>query len=118
MNSFIIISELEVFYRVGVPDEERAKPQRLLLSLEIGHDFSAAAESDDIKSTIDYYSVCERLRSFGEGREWKLIETLASDIAALILDDFKAAKVQVEVRKFIIPDTSYVAVKLARGRER
>ena len=26
MNSFILISELEVFYRIGVPDAERAKP--------------------------------------------------------------------------------------------
>jgi len=38
MNSFIIISELEVFYRIGVPDSERAKPQRLLLNVEIGSD--------------------------------------------------------------------------------
>ena len=115
-SSFIIISELEVFYRVGVPESERAKPQRLLLNLEIGHDFSTATQTDDVNATIDYYSVCQRLRTFGEGREWKLIETVASDIAALILDEFKAGKVQVEVRKFIIPETSYVAVKLARSR--
>jgi FolB domain-containing protein len=116
VNSFIIISGLEVFYRVGVPDEERAKPQRLLLNLEIAHNFAQAAESDELRSTIDYYSVCQRLQSFGEKREWKLIEKLADDIAKTILDDFGAERVEVEVRKFIVPQTNYVAVKLLRSR--
>ena len=116
MNSFIVISELEVFYRVGVPDEERAQPQRLLLNVEIAYDFTRAAETDDLQSTIDYYSVCSRLLSFGEKREWKLIEKLADDIAEMILSDFGAGRVQVEVRKFIIPQTNYVAVKLVRAR--
>lgn len=31
----IIINELEVFMRVGVPEAERAKPQRLLLTVEL-----------------------------------------------------------------------------------
>jgi dihydroneopterin aldolase len=116
MNSFIIISELEVFYRIGVPDSERAKPQRLLLNVEIGSDVSHAAASDDLAKTIDYYSVCQRLLSFGEGKEWKLIETLAEDIATIILNDFDAARVQIEVRKFIIPQTRYVGVKLLRSK--
>jgi 7,8-dihydroneopterin aldolase/epimerase/oxygenase len=116
VNSFILISELEVFYCVGVPDAERAKPQRLLLSLEIGYDVSKAAATDDLRSTIDYYTVCQRLLSFGEGREWKLIEALATDIADMVLEEFSAARVQVEVRKFIIPQTSFVAVRLVRSR--
>jgi dihydroneopterin aldolase len=56
------------------------------------------------------------LLSFGEGREWKLIEALASDIATMVLEEFSAARVQVEVRKFIIPQTSFVAVRLVRAR--
>ena len=43
--SRISIVDLEVFYRVGVPEAERAKPQRLLLTVEMDFDFSAAAES-------------------------------------------------------------------------
>jgi len=37
--SFITIVDLEVFYRVGISEEERAKPQRLLLTLDINFDF-------------------------------------------------------------------------------
>jgi dihydroneopterin aldolase len=56
----ILISNLEVFYHVGVSDEERSKPQRLLVSVEITHDFTAAIASDNLAETIDYYAVSQR----------------------------------------------------------
>ncbi len=114
--SQISIVDLEVFYRVGVPDAERAQPQRLLLTIEMESDFSAAATSDSIVDTIDYYAVTQKLLKFGESREWKLIEKLAADIAGLILAEFKPPAVTVEVKKFIIPQARYVAVSLTRAR--
>src|ERR1041385_3709559 len=99
----ITIKDLEVFCCVGVPDEERAKPQRLLVTVEMEHDFSSAAMGDDIGQTIDYYAVSQRLLKFGEGAHWKLIETLAADIAQMVLDEFHPRSVNVEVKKFIIP---------------
>ena len=110
----INIVDLEVFYRVGVPEAERAQPQRLLLTLELESDFSAAAKSDGIADTIDYYAVTQRLLKFGEGREWKLIEKLAADIADVVLQEFKPQAVSVEVKKFIIPQARYVSVSLMK----
>lgn len=112
----ISIVDLEVFYRVGVPDAERAQPQRLLLTVEMEADFTVAARSNDIADTIDYFAVSQRLLKFGEGRSWKLIEKLATDIANTILIEFKPASVMVEVKKFIIPETRYVSVSLSRKR--
>ena len=112
--SKISIVDLEVFYRVGVPDAERAQPQRLLLTVELESDFTAAAKSDGIADTIDYYAVTQRLLQFGEGREWKLIEKLASDIVDTVLKEFKPQSVFVEVKKFIIPEARYVSVSLLR----
>ena len=112
--SKIAIVDLEVFYHVGVPDEERAQAQRLLLTVEMEHDFSQAAQTDDLTHTINYYAVTQRLLKLGEGRSWKLIETLASDIAQLVLAEFQATAVTVEVKKFIIPQARYVAVSLSR----
>ena len=108
--SKISIVDLEVFYRVGVPDAERAKPQRLLLTVEMDFDFSKAAKSDDIADTIDYFAVSQRLLKFGDGREWKLIEKLAADIADMILAEFKPQSVTVEVKKFPIPQAQHVSV--------
>ncbi len=110
----ISIVDLEVFYRVGVPDAERARPQRLLLTVELESDFAAAAKSDGIADTINYYAVTQRLLKLGEGREWKLIEKLAADIADLVLSEFKPLAVSVEVKKFIIPEARQVSVSLTK----
>ena len=112
----IIITDLEVWYQVGVPDAERAKAQRLLLTLELKHDFTAAASSDNLAETIDYFAVCQRLLKFGNGREWKLLERLGLDIAEIILGEFRAVEVSIEIKKFIIPETKHVAVRLSRRR--
>ena len=113
----IIISELEVFYRVGVTEQERAQPQRLLITVEMVHDFKAAAARDNLAETIDYAAVSERLLHFGADVHWELIETLAADLAAMILDQFSPKQVSVEVKKFCIPQARYVAVTLTRPRK-
>ena len=113
----ISIIDLEVFYRVGVADEERAKPQRLLLTIEMEGDFSKAAKTDLIEDTIDYFTVSQRILKFGEGKSWKLIEKLAADLYEMILADFKPDSVSVEVKKFPIQQARYVSVSLPqRGR--
>ncbi len=112
----ISIIDLEVFYRVGVPDVERAQPQRLLLTVEMESNFSAAAKSDGIADTIDYFAVTQRLLKFGEGRSWRLIEKLAADIAGAILSEFKPQSVTVEVKKFVIPQARHVSVSLTKAR--
>ncbi len=110
----IILSDLEVHFRVGVTEAERACPQRLLISVEMGHDLSGAASADALSKTIDYQEVTTALLRLGDDRCWALIETVAADVARLILDQFKAAQVTVEVRKFVIPQARYVSVRLRR----
>lgn len=110
----IIINDLEVLYRIGVSEEERATPQRLLISVEMTRDVSAAAATDDLTKTIDYYAVTQRLISFGEGKSWKLLEKLAADIGGLILAEYRPDSVSVEVKKFIIKEARFVAVQLTR----
>ena len=113
----IIVHDLEVWYYVGVSDSERQQPQRLLLTLELEHDFRAAMESDDLQDTIDYGNLCERLLNFGEDRAWKLIEKLASDIADFILNEYGAQAVSVEVKKMVITAADYVSVRLRKTKE-
>ncbi len=114
--SKITIVDLEVFYNVGVTDEERAKPQRLLLTIDMNLDFSSASVSDRIEKTIDYNKVCKDMLKFGEGRSWKLLERLVSMIADHILAEYKPQAVLIEVKKFVIPQARYVAVSLTQSR--
>jgi FolB domain-containing protein len=114
--SFITIVDLEVFYRVGISEEERAKPQRLLLTLDIKFDFSSAAMSGRIGRTIDYYEVTQRLLKLGETRSWRLIESVATDVGDKILSEFHPESVTVEVKKFSIPEARYVSASLTKQR--
>jgi len=114
MMDQIVIHELEVSYRVGVTNHERVRPQRLVLNIELEHDLTPAAASDDVAKTIDYYQLSRRVLAFGEGRSWKLIETIAVHMTEMILRDFKPASVMVEVKKFVVPEARWVCVRVRR----
>jgi FolB domain-containing protein len=113
----IRVSELEVHYRVGVPDEERAEPQRLLITVDMKVQARQAAQTDDVSRTVNYFEVSQDLLRFGEGRSWKLLERLSAELAEMILEKYRPEIVWVEVRKFIIPEARYVSVSCERSRE-
>jgi dihydroneopterin aldolase len=114
--SRINVVDLEVFYQVGVTDEERAKPQRLLITVEMDFDFSTAALGDRVEKTINYFDVAQELLKYGERRSWKLLEKLAVNLADHIISRFRPQAVQIEVKKFPIPEARYVSVMVARSR--
>jgi len=114
--SKITIVDLEVSFRVGVPDEERARPQRLLVTVDMEFDFSSAARTDRITKTVDYYQVARQVLKYGEKRSWKLIEKLATDLAEMILSRFNPDGVTVEVKKFPLTEARYVSVCVAKSR--
>jgi len=114
--SRINIVDLEVFYQVGVTDEERAKPQRLLITVEMDFDVSSAVLTDRVEKTINYFEVAQELLKFGDQRSWKLLEKLAANIADHIMLRFRPEAVTIEIKKFPIPEARYVSVIVARAR--
>lgn len=114
-NDEIRIEELELFALVGVSDEERAQPQRLTISLVLQPRNSFCDLGDDLARTVDYAAVCAELRRFVAGREAKLIETLANDMATHLIARFPIARVELELRKFVLPETRFVAVRVTRA---
>jgi 7,8-dihydroneopterin aldolase/epimerase/oxygenase len=114
--SRISIVDLEVFYQIGITEEERAKPQRLLITVEMDFDFSTAALSDRLEKTINYFDVAQELLKYGHNRNWKLLEKLTANVADFILARFKPETVTVEIKKFPIPQARYVSVVLVRTR--
>ena len=108
--SKISVVDLELNLHVGVTDEERAKPQRILMTVDMAYDFSSAIATDRITKTIDYFQVAQQLVEFGKGRSWKLIEKLSNDAGEMVLSEFQPSAVTITVKKFVIPQAAYVSV--------
>lgn len=112
----IHVSNLALNVHVGVSDEERARPQRLTVSLTLRPVRGFVALEDRIENTVNYSAVCAAVRALAATHPRRLIETLAADLAEAVLARFPVVSVDVELRKYILPDTDYVAVRLTRHR--
>ncbi len=115
MTDHIHIENLELSAHIGVPDAERAAAQRLTVSLTFEPHRDFRGLGDELAKTVDYFAVCEEVKGLSAARPRKLIETLAEEIADLVLERFAVAAIEVELRKFILPDTAYVAVVIRRA---
>jgi dihydroneopterin aldolase len=114
MPDRILIQALELSSRIGVPAEERTAPQRLTANivLEPIRDFRAL--EDRIENTVDYFTLSEFVKKLTSTGERRLIETLAEEIATELLAQFPLRAVEIELRKYILPDTEFVAVQIRR----
>jgi dihydroneopterin aldolase len=95
----IFIDDLRVTTLIGIYPREKAMPQTVEISLQIGCSTASAGASDDIHDTIDYAVVVDRLRAELGARHFNLLEKLAEHVALLLLDDFGATWVRVSIAK-------------------
>ena len=115
MSDLIRIVDFEVHAHIGVTEEERRTAQRLLITLEMTvATFAHAAKTDDISRTVNYYDVAQRLALVTAKRPRKLLETLAEEIATEVLKSYPMQKLALEIKKFILPGTQYVSVRIER----
>lgn len=114
MNDRIVISQLGVSACVGATADERRQPQKLRVSLAMEPQAGLGGLGDVLEKTVDYAAVSEAVKTLAARGERHLIETLAEEIAAFLLAGYPLAAVEVEVRKFVLPDTEFVAVRIRR----
>ena len=110
----IHIEQLDVFARIGVPDEERANPQRLTVSISFWPYQQISDLADHIERTVNYSAVVEETKNFVRNQSVSLIETLADRIASHLLKSFPIQKVTIELRKFALDDAKYVSTTITR----
>jgi len=93
----LLIENLALALHVGVGEAERARPQRLLVTLRAAVT-PRAPRRDEVAEVVDYGVIAAAIRALA-GREVKLLETLAGTIAALAFADPRVEAVEVELRK-------------------
>jgi FolB domain-containing protein len=111
----IHIEQLDVFTRIGVPEEERANPQRLTVNISFWPSQQSSDLADHIERTVNYSAVAEETKNFVRDQSVSLIETLAERLASHLLNSFLIQKVTIELRKFALQDAKYVSVTVTRG---
>lgn len=95
----VFIRDLRVETVVGIFDWERRIRQTVILDLDMSADIRRAAHSDRIEDTLDYKAVAKRVAQFVGAAQFQLVETLAEQIAALIIREFRVAHVKVTLHK-------------------
>jgi dihydroneopterin aldolase len=95
----ILIPDYRISCHVGVPKEERDVAQDVLIDVELGLDLSQAGRADDFSLTVDYEEVCKTVATTVERRPRKLIETIAEEVAEVLLANYPVQAVKVQVRK-------------------
>ena len=104
----IRIVDLAVDTRIGVPAEERARPQTVVISVEAFLDTGPAGKTDDLAKTVDYGEMVAEIARLVRETQVQLLETLAERIADLVLAEDAVTRVEVEVGKEHPPVTEQV----------
>jgi len=108
------IVDLQVPTQIGVPEVERSHPQTIAFNVRFQILSSFDDLQDEIGRTVNYGLVTEEIRIAAEENRAQLIETLVVDVAERLITRFPLARVEVELKKFVLPDTAYVSVKTVR----
>ena len=87
----------------GVNAAEKETGRMFEVDCEMELDLAEAGQSDRLQDTVDYSEVYSTIRKSVEGRAFALVEALAADLAAKILDKFPIYRVTLKVRKLHPP---------------
>jgi dihydroneopterin aldolase len=113
----IVIRDLRVEALVGIHRRERHVLQTVSIDLEIGVPGTTVFVSDKVADTIDYEQVALRIRALAASGHFRLVETFADRIAALLVNEFRAPWAKVNVAKAgVLANAKYVGVTIERRR--
>ena len=91
-------------------------PQTVSIDLEMAADIQSAAAADTLEATLDYKAVSKRVAALVQESQFKLVDTMAEDIAQTIMSEFSTPWVRVRVHKpWAISGVRDVGVCIERG---
>lgn len=113
----VYLRDIDLKARIGLFEWEQHIEQKLVLSLTLQCDCAAAAQLDDLSLGVDYGAVLQKVQEHVASSRVKLLETLAEQIAALLLRDFAVHSVKIDLAKvFIFPNVPRTGVVIERHR--
>lgn len=99
MTDKVFIRELTAFASIGAYDWEHTIKQRLVFNIEMEWDFAQAVADDDINYCLNYAEVSQQILDFVEKTPFKLVETVAYQVADLLQKRYGIQKFRIELHK-------------------
>jgi dihydroneopterin aldolase len=103
MRDSVFVRGLEFEGNHGYTAAERRGTRRFRVNLTLELPLAAAAASDKIVDTVDYWKISEIVVALGTQSTFKLIEALAGAMASKIQDRYPQAAVAIELEKLAPP---------------
>ena len=98
-KDIIFIEGLEIETIIGVYEHERDIKQKVMLDIEMTLPESDASSSDDLRHTVDYDAVSKLVTSYVIDTQYQLIESLAEQVASLVLGAFATDSLKLKLSK-------------------
>lgn len=95
----IFIEKLLVRGIIGINEDEREKPQDIVISVEMYMNLNPAGKSDDIGKSVNYRTVVKQLMAHAENIRRYTVEALAEDIANICFEYSDVTRVHIRVEK-------------------
>ena len=103
MTDSVFVRGLEFEGNHGYSAAERRGTRRFRVHLTLELPLAAAAASDRIADTVDYWKVSEIVVALGTKSTFRLLEALAGAMAAKIQDLYPKAPVTIDLEKLAPP---------------
>lgn len=116
----IIVQGIEFYAYHGVPDAEQQIGHRYRVDLVADIDLREAGRTDDLRHTVSYGDLARLVIQIGTSQQRRLLESLAEQMCAAILEQFPAIqRVELTIAKRLPPTgtiTELAGVKIVRVR--
>ena len=102
MNFFIEIEDLKVDTIIGVFDEERLKPQTILISIKCQLDIDHNQDLGNIENVTSYSDIKKEIVTFVSASQYKTLEKLITELKKQLDNQFPIKIEKLEINKIEI----------------
>lgn len=117
VGDYLFFEGMAIDCIIGLAEWERMVRQTVVLDLKVWVDIREVARKDRVdEGDFNTKRLSKRLREYVEGSQFQLIEALAENLAALVLEEFPVQTVELRLSKpGAIRGADNVGVVIVRG---
>ncbi|MGB0844551.1 MAG: dihydroneopterin aldolase [Alphaproteobacteria bacterium] len=113
----IAIKKLHLKALIGEYEYERHAKQDLFFTILLHTSVDVDSVKEDLGKTLDYDALTQRISAFVENSTYRLLETMASDLSDLLLEDPRVLAFDLEIEKPDALEKATVALLISKSRQ-